>query len=205
MYYENKRSFYIKQYGPVAIVVLIAFVLLVAGVLIGVKSMNNSNVVAEKPKQDTVKSEKVETVKTEEVKSEEVKIVDTNAYTYTESSMTGKVTKVNGLTVTVESNNSTYDINLIGIMLNDKNPELSTTMKDDLVGKTVTVDYDNVKTEDGKVYGYIYIDNVLYNKTLLANGLAELRPERQNIDKLDVLLAAQIDARHEGKGIWTLK
>ena len=198
MYYENKRSFYIKQYGPVVLVVIIAFVLIVAGVFIGINSMNKSDVVAEKPEQ------KQEVKAQEQVKVEET-VVDTNSYTYTEASMTGKVTKVNGLTVTVESNNSTYDINLIGIMLNDKNPELSTTMKDDLVGKTVTVDYDNVKTEDGKVYGYIYIDNVLYNKTLLANGLAELRPERQNIDKLDVLLAAQIDARHEGKGIWTLK
>ena len=199
MYYENKRSFYIKQYGPVAIVVVIAFVLVVAGVFIGVRSMNKDVVVAEKPEQ----KEEVKVV--EQAKVEEPTIVDTNSYTYTEGSMTGTVTKVNGLTVTVESNNSTYDINLIGIMENDKNPDLSATISKDLVGKKVTVDYDNVKTEDGKVYGYVYVDNTLYNRTLLASGLAELRPERQNIDKLDVLVAAQIQARHDGKGIWTIK
>ena len=180
MYYENKRSFYIKQYGPMAIVIVISLVLIVTGVVIGVKSMNNDNV-AQNPQG----------------------VVDTNSYTYTENAITGKVTKVNGLTVTVAANNNTYDINLIGIMLNDKNPDLPKTIANDLNGKTVTVDYDNVKTENGKVYGYIYLNDTLYNETLLAKGQAELRAERQNVNKLDVLVAAQIKARHEGLGIWS--
>ena len=189
MYYENKRSFYIKQYGPVTLVILIALVLIVTGVVIGLKSMNKSNVVAEQPKQPG----QIEQL-----------VVDSNSYThtYTEQAITGKVTSVNGLTVTVNSNNSTYDINLIGIMQSDKNTELPKTIANDLKGKTVTVDYDNVKTENGKVYGYIYVDGVFYNETLLAKGLAELRPERQNVDKLDLLVAAQIKARHQGLGIW---
>lgn len=184
MYYENKRSFYIKQYGPVALVIVAALALIVTGVVIGLNSMNNSNVVAENPDKP----------------SEEV--IDTNAYAYTSDAITGTVTKTNGLTVTVNSNNNTYDINLIGIMQNDKNTELPKTIANDLKGKTVTVDYDNVKTENGKVYGYIYVNGTLYNETLLAKGLAELRPERQNIDKLDLLVAAQIKARHDGLGIW---
>ena len=188
MYYENKRSFYIKQYGPVTLVIIAALALVVTGVFIGFRSMNESNVVAEQPQ--------------EIVQQQPEQIVDTNSYTYTAEAITGNVTSVNGLTVTVNSNNNTYDINLIGIMQNDKNTELSKTIANDLKGKTVTVDYDNVKTEDGKVYGYIYVDGTLYNETLLAKGLAELRAERQNIDKLDVLLAAQIKARHEGLGIW---
>ena len=188
MYYENKRSFYIKQYGPVALVIVAALALVVTGVFIGFRSMDKSNVVAEQPKPVEKPVEEV--------------VVDTNSYAFTEDSITGTVTAVNGLTVTVNSNNSTYDINLIGIMQNDKNTELPKTIANDLKGKTVTVDYDNVKTENGKVYGYIYVDNTLYNETLLAKGLAELRPERQNIDKLDVLLAAQLKARHEGLGIW---
>lgn len=185
MYYENKRSFYIKQYGPAALVIVIALALIVTGVVIGFNTMNKSNVVAEQPNQP-----------------EQEVVVDTNSFAYTESAITGTVTAVNGLTVTVNSNNSTYDVNLIGIMQNDKNTELPKTIANDLNGKTVTVDYDNVRTEDGKVYGYIYVDGTLYNETLLAKGLAELRPERQNIDKLDILVAAQMRARHEGLGIW---
>ena len=186
MYYENKRSFYIKQYGPIALVAVIALALIVTGVMIGLKSMNKSNVVAEKPNAP----EQVQPVE------------DSNAYTFTSEAITGTVTSVNGLTVTVNANNSTYDVNLIGVMQSDKNTTLPKTIENDLKGKTVTVDYDNVKTENGKVYGYIYVDNTLYNETLLAKGLAELRPERENIEKLDVLTAAQIKARHEGLGIW---
>lgn len=180
MYYENKRSFYIKQYGPTALIILASLILIVTGVIVGFKAMNN-NSVAKQPNN----------------------IIDSNAYTYTEQAITGTVTKVNGLTVTVNSDNKTYDINLIGIMQNDKHTELPKTIANDLKGKTVTVDYDNVKTEDGKVYGYIFIEGTLYNETLLAKGLAELRPERQNIDKLNILVAAQIKARHDGLGIWT--
>ena len=187
MYYENKRSFYIKQYGPATLLIFVAIVLIVSGFIIGFKSMNSEPLVAENPNTQV-----------------ENNIVDTNSYTYTEASIKGKVTKVNGLTVTVESNNSTYDINLIGIMQNDKYPNLSETIKNDLVGKDVTVDYDNVKTEEGKTYGYIFVEDTLYNKTILAKGLAELRPERQNIDMLDELLKAQIDARHNGLGIWKI-
>lgn len=189
MYYENKRSFYIKQYGPAAIVVVVALALIVTGTVIGLKSMNNSNEVAEAPKTE-------ETNKPVETPT----VVEENAFS--KEAITGTVTKVNGTTVTVKENNSTYDINLIGITASDKNEALPDTIAKDLKGKTVTVDFDNVKTEDGKIYGYIYLDNDLYNAKLLANGEAELRPERQNINKLDVLVAAQIQARHNGLGIW---
>jgi putative Mg2+ transporter-C (MgtC) family protein len=40
MYYENKRSFYIKQYGPAAAVVVIALALIVTGVVIGFRSIS---------------------------------------------------------------------------------------------------------------------------------------------------------------------
>lgn len=188
MYYENKRSFYIKQYGPVALVVVIALALIVTGTVIGLKSMNNSNEVAEAPK-----SEK------EPAASSNV-VVEQNSFS--QDAITGTVTKISGTTVTVKENNSTYDVNLIGVATSDRNNNLPETIAKDLKGKTVTVDFDNVKTENGKIYGYVYLDGALYNAKLLANGEAELRAERQNINKLDVLVAAQIQARHDGLGIW---
>lgn len=187
MYYENKRSFYIKQYGPVALVVVIALALIVTGTVIGLKSMNNSNQVAEAPKEDAP------------VASNDV-VVEQNSFS--QDAITGTVTKVSGTTVTVKENNSTYDVNLIGIATSDKNTTLPETIAKDLKGRTITVDFDNVKTEDGKIYGYVYLDGALYNAKLLANGEAELRTERQNINKLNVLVAAQIQARHNGLGIW---
>jgi endonuclease YncB( thermonuclease family) len=79
---------------------------------------------------------------------------------------------------------------------------LSNKIKLDLVGKQVTIDYDEEKTIGGKIYGYIYVDNTLYNENLIANGYCELKAERININKLDVLVQAQILARNKMLGIW---
>lgn len=186
MYYENKRSFYIKQYGPAAIVILISLVLIGAGIFMSIKSMgtgDKTNVVAKQPTNTS-------------------KIVETNSYEFTSKSKKGKVTAVNGMVVTIEADNNTYDIRLIGIKENAKYTKLSETIKSELLNKEVTLDFDESETEDGQIYGYIYLEKNLYNELLLANGYAELRAERVNINKLNILLSAQLKARHNGLGIW---
>lgn len=173
MYYENKRTFYIKQYGPAVAVIVLSIAMIVTGLIIGF----GPDSVAKAP-------------------------IENNAYTYSKEAITGTVKSVNGLTITVVSGSEEYLINMIGIEENSKNVNLSKTIEKDLVGKTVVVDFDTVKSEKGKTYGYVYLNNTFYNETLLARGLAELRAERNNINKLDILVAAQINARHEGLGIW---
>lgn len=173
MYYENKRTFYIKQYGPAVAIIILSIALIVTGLIIGFAPDN----VAKDP-------------------------IENNAYTYSKEAITGTVKSVDGLTVIVISDGEEHLINMIGIEENSKNPNLSQTLEKDLVGKTVVVDFDTVKSEKGKTYGYIYLDNTFYNEALLARGLAELRAERNNINKLDILVAAQINARHECLGIW---
>lgn len=184
MYYENKRTFYIKQYGPAALLLLVALILIGTGIYIAVKSDSND-------------------LKANNTGKEPSEIITTNQYSLTDQAYEGKVVAVNGLTIRVETNGAVNDINLIGIKQNKNNKNLSNKISEDLVGKTVTIDFDNVKVEDGKTYGYVYIDKNLYNEILLVQGLAELRAEKQNINKLDVLLAAQLSAKHEMKGIWS--
>lgn len=170
MYYENKRTFYIKQYGPAVAMIMLSVVVIVVGLVIGLGGST--------PKEN-------------------------NAYVYSKQAITGTVKSVKGLTITLVSEGEEYFINMIGIEENKNNKDLSKTISNDLIGKTIIVDFDTVKSEKGKTYGYIYLDNTFYNEKLLENGLAELRAERNNINKLDVLLEAQIKARHEGKGIWS--
>lgn len=177
MYYENKRTFYIKQYGPAAIIILISVVCIVTGIVLGFRD------------------------KTEKVANKE-SIIETNSYTVSDKAIQGEVISVNELTITVKSETNKYDIDLIGIEQNKKNTKLSENIKSDLVGKTVTIDYDITNTENGKTYCYLYLDKKLYNEKLLKEGKAELRAERQNTSKLDVLLAAQLEARHNELGIW---
>ena len=173
MYYENKRTFYIKQYGPAVAVIIISIALIVTGLVIGF---------------------------TPENKVASVTPVEKDAYT--KQAIKGTVKEVNGITVTLVSNGEEHEINLIGIESTKNTEVLTKRMATDLKWKNVVVDFDTVKSEKGKTYGYLYIDNDFYNETLLENGLANLRAERNNINKLDVLAKAQISARNQGLGIW---
>lgn len=184
MYYENKRTFYIKQYGPAALMLLIALVLIGTGIYIAVK-----------PNENNLHASNTNNAPTE--------VITTNQYTLSDQAYEGKVIAVNGLSIKIEANGSVNDVNLIGIKQNKNNKNLSNQISSDLMGKTVTVDFDNVKVENGKTYAYVYVNKSLYNEILLVQGLAELRAEKQNINKLDVLLAAQLTAKHEMKGIWS--
>ncbi len=175
MYYENKKMFYIKQYGPAVAVIIISIALIVTGLVIGF---------------------------TPENKVASVTPVEKDAYTYTKQAIKGTVKEVNGITVTLVSNGEEHEINLIGIESTKDTETLTKRMSLDLTGKNVVVDFDTVKSEKGKTYGYLYIDNDFYNETLLEDGLANLRAERNNINKLDVLAKAQISARNQGLGIW---
>lgn len=181
MYYENKRSFYIKQYGPAAAIILVAITLIVVAVIFGIQKEN----------------------KTQVAKEPNTNIISSDPYKLSDEAFEAKVISVNGTVVTVETDKRSYDINLIGIMENKKYSDLEAEIKSDLVGQTVMVDFDTAKTVNGKTCGYIYINNVFYNAKLLENGLAELAPERVNVNKLDVLLAAQLNAKHDAKGIWS--
>lgn len=184
MYYENKRQFYIKQYGPVTLVVIISVILIISGIYL---TLNPNN----QPKLEQAKNNKPK---------EEV--IETSSFTFTKLAEKGTVTGVNGIAVVVKTDDGTEEINLIGVKENSKYTDLSNKIKLDLVGKQVTIDYDEEKTIGGKIYGYIYVDNTLYNETLIANGYCELKAERVNINKLDVLVQAQILARNKMLGIW---
>ena len=85
MYYENKRTFYIKQYGPAVAVIIISIALIVTGLVIGF----------------TPETTKVATATP----------VEKDAYTYTKQAIKGTVKEVNGITVTVVSNGEEYEIN----------------------------------------------------------------------------------------------
>lgn len=176
MYYENKRTFYIKQYGPAVAVIIISIALIVTGLVIGFTPDNNKVAV--------------------------VTPVEKDAYEYSKQAIKGTVKEVNGITVIVVSNGEEHEINLIGIESTKETEALTRRMSTDLTGKTVVVDFDTVKSEKGKTYGYLYVNNNFYNETLLQDGLANLRAERNNINKLDVLAKAQISARNQGLGIW---
>ena len=139
MYYENKRTFYIKQYGPAVAVIIISIALIVTGLVIGFTPSENKVAVTAP--------------------------IEKDAYEYSKQAIKGTVKEVNGITVTVVSNSQEYEINLIGIEPKNNTEKLTNKMALDLINKEVTIDFDTVKSEKGKTYGYLYIGNDFYNET----------------------------------------
>lgn len=189
MYYENKKVFYIKQYGPAAIIIVISLVLIFSGIYL---SLNGNTIPKEEVAVIVPKPNPVIT-----------KPVENNASQITDFAETGKVTEINNLAVVIKAKSGTLEINLIGVKENRKYPNLSSKLKEELVGKDVKIAYDTEKVINNKIYGYVYLNDVLYNVQVLENGYAELKTERINVNKLDLLVAAQIKARKNYLGIWS--
>ena len=199
MYYANKSTFYIKQYGPAVLILIISFVLIGSGIYIYLKSDNSSkpvtNIVADNKVDETTNKEvktetevetKVEEKKNEEVK-EEVKVTSTNileelnSLGVLEKSNKYKVSKVNDTgSVVISNGNTDTTVYLIGVDIKDK--KAINNMKTDILNKEITIAFDNQRTENKKMYVYLYDQNdKLYNETILKSGFAVLKTERENV------------------------
>lgn len=191
MYYENKRSFYIRQYGPSVLAICISIVLIVAGLFVATKSLER------------------------DLNKEQIASLATNSSVDISNSMPETLAKLNAFTKSKEykvhaisndggivietSKNEYYKINLIGVQ-NSKS--LKSKMEKDLLNKKIILEFDNSKLENDKAYAYVYINEKLYNKELLKKGYATLRVERINVDKLDILLQSETEARDAKIGVW---
>ncbi len=194
MYYESKNKFYIKQYGPAIIIITVSLLLISTGIFLGTKAIDNGTDKAKVDPQVEISPEKTESSLPTELSS---------LPQFTRSKEY-KVTSVkDNAIIVIEVSNKKYEINLIGVKSKKNSSALQTKMLEELKNKKVSIEFDDVKEENNKIYGYIYLNNKFYNEQILLDGAGELKAERKNINKLDVLLAAEINARREGKGIWT--
>lgn len=232
MYYNGKRDFYVRQYGPTVLLVVFSLVLIGSGLYIYLSStsfnkkpanVSNSQVVAQNNDEKTNNST-IE-ITTEEIKSNEsnLKAEEVKTTTSTDENITtsdvlpddlnnlATLQKSPNITVKsisndgkiiIEYNNVNYELNMIGVDLEQAQLSIIKKMNDDLVNKTINVAFDKEKVNNSNIYAYIYINDELYNKTLLQKGYATLRVERTNITLLDELLKAQLSAKSDKIGVW---
>lgn len=196
MYYENKRSFYIRQYGPPVIAIMISIVLIAGGLFIATKSLENdlnkeqiANLV-----KDTDTSVDISSTMPES-------LVKLKAFTKSEEYKVYAISNDGGIVIET-SKNEYFKINLIGVESSNKYTSLKEKMEEDLLNQKIKIEFDNSKLDKNKAYAYVYLNNELYNTKLLKNGYAVLRVERKNVDKLDLLLQAETDARKAAVGVW---
>lgn len=228
MYYDNKSTFYIKQYGPKVLVAMISILLVVGGVYIYLASTSNNqmpqnNIVAEdnnNTNEDTTKdvvevASKDNTSNTEVVeetsslKNEDnleisttisKKLADLKPLVKSDVATVKKVTDNN--TVIVNIDNKNLEINLIGVDFSKSTSELNSILKSDLEGKEVKIAFDKTKVKDMKLYGYIYVGETLYNASIIEKGQAIVKVESTNTSLLDTLISAQTKAKLNKTGIW---
>lgn len=81
--------------------------------------------------------------------------------------------------------------------------EASEFTKTQLTGKRVQLEFD-VEQRDryGRLLGYIWLDGVMFNETLIKEGYAQLSTFPPNVKYVERFKAAQTEARNAKKGLW---
>ncbi len=226
MYYDNKSSFYIRQYGPKIFLIVFSIVLIISGLYIYLSSNNvitnnnhqnqvaenNNNIIEEQKDNNADKEEEIteEDSLKEEPKEDNIETISTslseslNSLNALEKSKVGTVKSVTSDgKVVVKIENALYQISLVGIDYSKSPSNISEIISNDLKDKSINISFDKLKVKDSEIYAYIYIGDELYNKKLLSEGLAILKVERTNTSLLDELLNSQLYARSNSKGIWS--
>lgn len=220
MYYDNKSTFYIKQYGPRVLVIMISILLVASGIYIYLASTLNIKPqvnVAEEPTevQEVAANESEQIVETNSLQNEteadteseleisttiSKKLADLKPLDKSDIGTVKSVTDNN--TVIVNIDNKNLEINLIGVDFSRSNADVVNTLRSDLEGKEVKLAFDKMKVKDMKLYGYIYIGETLYNASILEKGQAIVKIESTNTSLIDTLISAQTKAKLNKTGIW---
>lgn len=216
MYYDNKSTFYIKQYGPAVLILVIAVVLIGSGIYIyvsnsGTKTPSHEVIVASDKLENEEKLDENQ-VETEKQEEQEVKeeILTTIPDEYSnlkslEKTNELKVEKVldnKKVRVIIPNTNKKFDVTLIGINFNNTIPEIITKMQEDLKDKNVKLAFDTVKVDNSQIFAYIYINNELYNGKILEEGYATFQEEPKNKSLNTDLKQSQTFAKQQCFGVW---
>jgi len=221
MYYDNKSTFYVKQYGPAVIVSVLSLVLIASGIFIYLKSSNMGNPFKNQTEVTQVVDKNAAAVNKEESnalvvepKVEEVVVKPTEPAPVAnlkyfqdlvalEKSKDVTVTNISTTgSVTVEVDGDKLEVALIGVDFKYAKESAIEQMKTDLLNKQVKIAFDKLRSDSDRTYAYIFKDNTLYNATLLKTGLVTLKTERTNKELTSELSKAQTYARENSLGVW---
>ncbi|MBR1884301.1 MAG: thermonuclease family protein [Clostridia bacterium] len=223
MYYDNKRTFYIKQYGPTVLVSVVAVALISVGSYIYFKSTSSNNLIASHPESEVIQvAENInEEPKVQEVAAqpenttEEKTAIETSALQEVEeekyfenleslvkSDLLDVASIDNSGNITLKYKSESKVVAMIGIDYKYATEETYKKIQSDLEAKQVKIAFDKVRDIDGVGQVYVYLENELYNATLLKSGLATLKSERTNVALATDLSKAQAYARDNKLGVW---
>lgn len=121
---------------------------------------------------------------------------------------------VDGDTLKIDYNGKEESVRLIGVDTPEsvhpdesKNTEFgkkaSEFSKNYLEGKQISLEFD-VQERDkyGRLLAYVYLNGIMYNKTLLEEGYAKIATYPPNVKYVDDFTKIQEEARNNKKGLW---
>ena len=121
---------------------------------------------------------------------------------------------VDGDTFKINYNGKEESVRLIGVDTPEsvhpdaeKNTEFGKTAsnfsKNYLEGKEVTLEFDvQERDQYGRLLAYVYLNGIMYNKTLLEEGYAKIATYPPNVKYVDDFTTIQEEARNNKKGLW---
>lgn len=231
MYYDNKSTFYVKQYGPTVLIIVISVILIFAGIFAYVSSTKNNTKQGELIAKNETKVDNSNNMANANIDSNNLKnteqVTQTNTNMDTKQQLSeniiinkdldeslqsinslekltaGKIIKVSeNKSLIIYINGKYYEADLIGIDYSKSASNIIEKINNDLKEKDVLVSFDRIKMQDGKIAIYLYLNNELYNSVLLKQGLAIIKVEKTNTSLLDTLIDSQKNAKSNKIGIW---
>ena len=220
MYYDNKSTFYVKQYGPAILVLIVSFVLIGSGIYIYItkssasKTPDKEIIVASDKLEDEEKIDSNNNVeqesKVEEPTENQEEILTDLPQEYsnlkelekTSELKFDKVLESKKIRVAIPNTSKKFDVTLIGVNFNNSIANVGTKMQEDLKDKNLKLAFDTVKVDNSQIYAYIYINDELYNAKILENGYATFQEEPKNKSLNTELKQSQTYAKQLTVGIW---
>lgn len=198
MYYDNKSSFYFKQYGIPALAIVCSILLIGGGLYVYFASSTRN--AAEKNM--IVASNELKNVDEQSALVLTKQLSDLKPLQQSEYGLISEI-KDDGKIVFI-FDHKLVEFYLLGIDIENSEGIIS-NLRMDLQSKNVKIAFDQEKTIGSQLYAYVYIDNTLYNESLLESGKAILKQDTSNITLISDLKQAQAYAKQLSKGVWAKK
>ena len=120
---------------------------------------------------------------------------------------------VDGDTIEINYNSTTEKVRMIGIdtpetvkpntEVQPYGKEASAFTKSMLLNKYVSLEFDEQERDKyNRLLAYVYIDDVMYNKTLLEKGLAHVATFPPNIKYVEDFIQIEAQAKSDKIGLW---
>ncbi|MDO4282800.1 MAG: hypothetical protein Q4D02_04110 [Clostridia bacterium] len=203
MYYDNKSSFYIRQYGPKVLVIVLIVLIASTGLYIYMASRKTPTVDVT---QQTIAQQGSTTSQEEQKVDENVASLELPANLEKLKPLETATVKIasieNNGEIVVISGETRFKAKLIGLDFNTVEPDTIYQMGQDIANRQVEIAFDNIKCTNDTANIYIYLNDELYNAKLLEQGKLKLNSNDINKLLLKELTESQAYAKQTRAGIW---